>query len=283
MRTPITPTSGRFGPRLLLALALCACGGGDDPEKRTVPRDSGGAIAARDTASASCTPPPTVDTAIFSRTWAELTNHLKERGARFPLTPLNSATRTVRLCDSCAVATLTIHADEATHCTTPEQMNGETRVMAIFVLASDFPGDRQHGWGPIAKGDSIFAFASDTFGAATLAYRDSVGRVARAPDPYWAFYYCKDDHIPAGDTLAQWRHRGPAPGIQRERGKGKGDEVEDDGSYGWMACASGCCQFYTPPPNQGNEGEEDDDRGRGRGGQRQAEPGSIPYWCNRGT
>jgi hypothetical protein len=231
-----------------------------------------------------------VDTTFFHRTWVELSAHVRERGARFPFTELNSATRTVRLCDSCATAELTIHADIATQCTTPEQMNGETRVMAIFVLASDFGGDSRNGWGPIPKGDSIYAFATDTFSDATLAYRDREGRVARARNGFWAFYYCKHDRIPAGDSLVQWRDRGPPPTTRartdRAKDKDDDDEDEDDGSYGWMACASGCCQFYTPPPNQTNGEDDDDDGGggRGRGGtgdQRQVDPGPIPYWCNR--
>lgn len=245
------PAAARRPRALLIALALCACGGGD-PERRADSGDPATNVAVQDSAAPSCTSPPTVDTTYFHRTWAELGSYLRERGATFPLTQLNSSTRVVRLCDSCEVANLTIHADTATRCTMPEHLAGETRVMGIFVLASDFKGDPEHGWGPIARGDSIYAFASDTFGTATLAYRGSDGRVARAPDGQWAFYYCKDDHIPAGDTLAQWRNRRPltTARLERDKGKAKGREEEDDGSYGWMACASGCCQFYTPPPEE---------------------------------
>jgi hypothetical protein len=289
MRTPSAAplaTAARLPRALLLVLALCACGGGDDPERRADARDPATNVALQDSAAPSCTPPPAIDTTLFNGTWAELGRHLKERGARFPMTKLNSSTSEVRLCDSCAVANLTLHADAATHCTTPEQMNGETRVMAIFVLASDFKGDPRNGWEPIARGDSIYAFARDTFGAATLVYRGSDGRVVRAPDHQWAFLYCKGDHVPGDTLLALWRDRGPPPTttqLERDKGKAKGREEEDEnGQYGWMACASGCCQFYTPPPNQTSQNE--DGRGRrGTGGQRQAAGDSIPYWCHRRT
>jgi hypothetical protein len=291
MRTPHTSTPaapGRLAARLLLALALCACGGGDDADR---PADAAAPAArsdARAAAQEACSPPPTVDPRFLTGSWDALENEIRRKGGLFPDTPLNTSTRSVKLCDSCAVVSLILHADTATHGTTPEHLlTRELRVMGTLVLGEDFKGGT-HGWGPIAKGQTIFAFASDTFGPATMAYRDTVGNVATAPPGSWMFLYCNHDPIPAGDTLAQWRFRGPAPPRNANPAagaRGRGDDEEDDegGSYGWMACASGCCQFYTPPPNDNGGEDDDDDRRGGRGGaQRLMEPDTTrPYWCNR--
>jgi hypothetical protein len=277
MRTLLTPAShapGRFGCRVLLALALCACGRGDGTDKSGDAAAPARTAAVQAAAGEPCTsPPPTVDTAFFSRTWAELEKELERKGARFPDVEGNSDTATVPLCPGCSAAKLIIHAEARAYCTQPRDVEiGETRLMGVFVLDSDFQGDSS-GWGPIAKGETIYTFTSNS-GDATLVYRRGEN-AATAPAGSWAFYYC-DDGAVGTRPEAKWRPRlVPRNGQPNAR---RGGVEYDGGSYGWMACASGCCQFYTPPPNPivGDPGPRP--RPTPRAGQAPG-AGPRPTWC----
>ncbi|WP_420127735.1 hypothetical protein [Longimicrobium sp.] len=247
MRSSLTRPSGaaRLGSRLLLALALCACGGGADddaPEARQA--DAAAASASQATGPAACPAPPTVtDPKLFTGPWAVFSRHMTEIGARFA-EPSDSSTATVRFCKDCGSAEVQIVSEATTYCTTPEQMDsGGSRILAIMVLKSAYAGNPEQGWEPIPANDSIFMFAGSTDGPATLVYRSRDRRNAVvAPESSWTFYYCRDNHPRPAGARARWRPRTPVL-------PGPGDD-DGGGAYGWMACASGCCQFYTPPPNE---------------------------------
>jgi hypothetical protein len=281
------PGAARFGGGILLALALCACGGAGDAD------DARGAGSAESSASAvlasgdSCPAPPTVDPERFKGKWATLSNYIvHELGATFPNEVLpDSNTQAVKLCPNCDRVEMTILPEANTRCTPPDSLNGRPRIMGILVLKNTFTGSDSTGWETIQKNDSVFMFASSTDGRATMVYPNERGQVVVAPDTSWMFYYCQDTHQRSGRPEAKWRPRNVPVPASPSAGKGKGKDREDDddgGTYGWMACVSGCCQFYTPPPNptviltsdRANP-QAPDTVGRGRN---QA-PGKRPTWC----
>jgi hypothetical protein len=289
MRSFPTPAPGaaRFGGGLLLALALCSCGGGGEKAR---PADAT-ASAARAAGDSACPTPPAVDPARFTGEWAALSSYIVDSlGATFPNEVLpDSNTRRVRLCETCDEVPMTILPETTTYCTRPDSLNGTQRLMGILILRSTFTGSDSTGWETIQANDSIFMFASRTDGPATMVYRNDRGQAVVAPDASWMFYYCADMH-PGRRPEAKWRSRAPSGGGSpaADKGKGKGlEEGDDGGSYGWMACASGCCQFYTPPPNptitetpdQANENAPDT---VGKGRNPAAAPGQRPSWCPTG-
>lgn len=264
MRTSSAPrsTPARLGRRLLLALALCACGDSDRGGGSSRAPAGGDTASTQSAAAATCPAPPTIDDpTLLTGEWSALISYLTKQGASFPDVTGNRDTADVALCDSCTAVPLVIRSDTTTYCTTPDSLQtGRLRVMGLFVLAGDFPGG-PGGWPPLKQKDSLLVFASDTAGRATLVYRSGT-RATIAPPGSWQFYYCKDNPQRPIRAQAQWRPRAPRAG-----GPETGDE---GGTYGWLACASGCCQFYTPAP------PADDDKGRdpGQGGGR-----GRPSWC----
>ncbi|HEX2209775.1 MAG TPA: hypothetical protein VHG93_18990 [Longimicrobium sp.] len=274
--------AGRPGARLLVALALCACGGADGgaggaekegTEARAMTSQAG--APAKD-----CQQPPPVATAEqLSGPWQALLDALKAQGASIPLDSANTDTATVPLCDkTCPAVRLSIHSNVGTCGIQPETLTrGQNVFMGVFLLDGDFPGDTASGWPPLQEGDTLALFVNDT--TLTIVY-DNEGKATAAPHT-WNFFYCQD-----GETgkfpRARWRPRLLPLGGPHDKGK-DGDDG-DGGSYGWMACASGCCQFYTPPPNpivelpdQANPRARDT-VGPGRN-QGNARLGVRPTWC----
>jgi hypothetical protein len=294
MQSSLTPPSSaaRFASRLVLALALCACGGGGDADA-AAPARSADATASAARAAGDCPAPPVVDPARFKGPWEGLSRYIVgELGATFPdEVPADSNTARVRLCPNCELVRMTILPEATTYCTQPGQLDGGQRLMGILVLKETFTGSDSTGWQTIQANDSIFMFASRPDGPATMVYESDGRQVVVAPDTSWMFYYCTDAH---GGTRpeAKWRSRS-APGTTGQTaGKGKGgdddddDDDDDDGgnTYGWMACASGCCQFYTPPPNPIMTETPDNASPRapdtvGKGRNQAASPGARPSWC----
>lgn len=281
MRPSYAPRStfvGRFARPLLLALALCDCGGVGAPPNRTAagPESRTASVAQDSAAPAPCPAPPAVDPALFRGSWAVLTARLRELGASFPDLPGNSDTARVALCETCAPVDLVIRADTTTWCTTPAQLDsGQTRIMGIFILAGEFAGDSAAGWGRIRAGDSLLVFASGSSGPAPVVYRSGEQAVT-APAGSWMFHYCQDGAV-GTRPQAQWRSRLTGAGSRNAADPARRLAAEEGGSFGWMACASGCCQFYTPPPNPIIVDPVDPARGRAR----DADPGQPPTWCTR--
>ncbi|HEU4885171.1 MAG TPA: hypothetical protein VFT45_23115 [Longimicrobium sp.] len=289
-----SPSAARFGRRLLLALALCACGGGGDADDASPARTADATASAARAAGEDCPTPPAVDPARFKGPWDVLSRYLVDSlGLTFPNQVLpDSNTQKVQLCENCEMVEMTILPEATTYCTQRDSLNGGQRILGILVLRSAFtPSDSSEWKDPIQANDSIFMFASTPNGPATMVYRNDQGQAVVAPDSSWMFYYCPDVHR-GNRPEAKWRPRNvpvstTAGGPPAGKGKDEDDEENDGGgTYGWMACASGCCQFYTPPPNpimtetpgQANEHAPDT---VGRGRNRAAEPGKTPSWCLR--
>jgi hypothetical protein len=270
MRTPLAGRPGLAGltRALLLALALGACGGGDENgEKGKAPADdqARAAMATADTAAAAdtCTgPPPAFPRTVLTGSWDALQDSLSAHGVTFPNDSLNVSTASVPLCNGCSSVRVQIRSTNLTPCLTPANMKeSHPHIVGSLTLMDAFP--KQHGWDSLPAGTVLLAFARVAAGPATLVYRDSAtGNGKASPATAWMFYYCRDSHSRSKVPRAQWRPRNLSDSISNSvsgTGKGKGPEQvedgEDGGQYGWMACASGCCQFYTPPPNPITSGE----------------------------
>jgi hypothetical protein len=268
----------------VLALALAACGGGGDAGAGGESAPSADAAAARATTAAAATdtctgPPPGYALPVLTGPWTTLLDSLAADSVTFPDVTGNDDTASVKLCRNCSKVNVEIRSSNLTPCLRPEDLQGPLRRIAgIFIIQDTFPS--QNGWDTLLPGDSVFVFAN-TNGPATLVYnQDGTGKTA--PSTAWQFWYCRDGHQNGKTPQAQWRPRGTPP----TTGPGKGRDEEGGGgggSYGWMTCASGCCQFYTPPPNpiivtpgQANPRAPDTvGPGRNQG----AAPGQRPTWC----
>ncbi|HEX5871004.1 MAG TPA: hypothetical protein VFY65_11330 [Longimicrobium sp.] len=286
MRTSPAGRTGAAGLAcgLLLALTLAACpggGGNAEGEKADVNATPSAdpatemSVAAADT----CTgPPPAFGIPVLNGSWAGLLDSLSAHGVTFPETPGNDTTAMVKLCQNCDSVRVEIRASNLTPCLKPSDLQGPgRRITGLFIVQGNFPA--QNGWDALQPGDSLFAFTNSTGGPATLVYNQN-GSGKPSPSNAWMFWYCQDGHSPGNAPRAQWRPRNPStPGAPGEEEDGGG------GTYGWMACASGCCQFYTPPPNaeferttppQANPNAPD----TVGGGPNPGGPGSQkPTWC----
>lgn len=248
MRTSLAgrPGPARLGSRLLLALALCACGeAGEEGEGEALQAEEAVQTAPEgvSTAStASCTnPPPGYALSVLTGEWQTLLDSLAADSVTFPEVAGNDTTALVALCRNCPPVRVELRSSNFTPCLGPADLGSEQRrIVGMFILHDTFPA--QPGWQTIPAGDTIFAFANTIGGPATMVYRDS-SRSVTAPSKAWRFWYCQDGHS-ATAPQAQWRPRTAA-------NTGTRATTEDDGgTYGWMACISGCCQFYTPPPEE---------------------------------
>jgi hypothetical protein len=253
MRTSLAGRPGAAGLacRLLLALALAACGGGDDAGEGaradSAAVDPGAAVTAAAAADTCTGPPPAYAQPVLTGPWAGLLAALAADGVTFPDITGNDDTTAVKLCRNCGTVPVEIRASNKTPCLRPEDLNGQAqRITGMFIVLETFPA--QQGWDTLQAGDSVFVFARGN-GPATLVY-DHGGSGKTAPSTAWQFWYCRDGHTGGRTPQAQWRPRGTPPTTGPGKGKGEVGEGDGGGSYGWMACASGCCQFYTPPPNE---------------------------------
>lgn len=238
MRTPLAgrpAPRGRSGTALLLALALCACGadGGDD--EKTQPRallSAQDSTAQADTTPGCTQPPPAYPNAVLQGLWSALRDSLAKDSVTFPRDSANVAVDTVSLCKGCTKIRVELQSSNFTPCLQAEDLAGNARILGQMILLDSFPA--QKNFPAIPRGDTIFTFANAPAGPAMLIYR--VGNQARrAFSPDWQFRYCQDGH-PHTEPEAQWR---TVPSITQE---------DPGGTYGWMACASGCCQYYIKPP-----------------------------------
>ena len=258
---------------LLLTLALAACDGGG----------GGGAGEGGDTADAAqpqaalsktggdgnCSPPPIIPNSLVvpGASWANLEKFLTDSAVTFPDTPDNTAVATVPLCPGagCGSTSLRLQSTDRTFCLDSVRAN-QQRIAGRMTVLTPYPGGG--GVDPLPAQAVIYMLSRGNPGryqVATLVYNNN-GQVKQMPPGSWRFYYCADGEV-GTKPRAQWRpetvtHGGGTRG-PRDGGGGGG------GTYGWMACANGCCQFYTPPPS--TEFPELPDKGN--------TPDSIPPWC----
>jgi hypothetical protein len=265
MRTSLAGRSGLAGltRALLLALALGACGGGDtDGGGGATTGDTAASVAQASVAAAdTCTtPPPAFSVALLNgRPWSELIDSLNAAGVQFPDTTGNDSILAVKLCKSpgCTPVRMAIRSSSFTPCLKPGDLTGSRpRIMGEYVLQEPFNPPAGSGWHPIPQDSSVFVFVHASGAPATMVYAHN-GQTRMGPAGGWQFWYCQDGDSAAHKIpQAQWRPRGTPPSGSTgpanppKGGAGQVEEEEDTGSYGWMACASGCCQFYTPPPNE---------------------------------
>jgi hypothetical protein len=249
---------------LLLALALGACGGGDE---RAAAADSAQVAENRGRSPAGggapdCPPPPVLPDSVLRGSWASLLGWLSQEGVTFPATPDNVAVGAAPLFVNTLPVQLQLQSTAQTYCLTGNQAS-ERRIAGMMILLQDFPGSGPLP--PMSQGDSIFLFSRGSPGAqqpATLVYRQA-DAVAQFPGPAgWMFIYCSDGHTntqPASQfrTVADTQavQTSPAGGgaAGAAQGSPPGGEGPGGGTYSWLACANGCCQFYTPPPTGGGD------------------------------
>jgi hypothetical protein len=261
--------AARAGRRLLLLLAVAACGGGGDAPPRAEPADRDVSARADTTAGTGvqCAPSPAVNPALLSDTtkWARLTSWRVQSGVAFADANADSTRAWVRLCAGCNPVKLRIVSENRTYCNSPGSLHDTTRIAGVWAVEEGTV--TPPGWGvTFSPGDSIFVFAHDTASSAILAYR--VGnRVHRAPANAWSFHYCQHGGPGFNQPRARWRDRGTDHVVTVPGNGGPPDvpgppgDSDPPGTYGWMACASGCCQFYIPPILE----EDGDPPGKGGG------------------
>lgn len=262
-----TGAAGSPARRLLLAVALAiaaaACRGDAEPEGGGTAADTA-AVVQDALAADTCTgPPPAFAQAVLNGSWQGLIDSLNAYAVTFPDIQGNDDTTSVALCATCGAVEVEIRSSNLTPCLQPGDLRGQSRILGAFILLETFPA--QAGWDTIPAGDTIFTFARTPGGNAQLAYRRG-DRVKTAPSTAWRFWYCQDGHTNPKVPRAQWRDIPLAttpPGQEKE-------VEEDTRQYGWMACASGCCQFYASPP--GDPSPEP-------GGPDAPGVGGNPRWC----
>lgn len=283
MRTSLAgrPRPAGLASRLLLALALCACGGGDD---------TGGAQAGEDTqrqaalstaaATDTCTgPPPSYAQTVLTGPWQALLDSLAANGVSFDSVPGNDTTAVVKLCRNCDSVAVEIRSSNLTPCLSPGDLRGQQTITGMFIVRDTFPQQQQ--WDTLYPGDTLFTFTNSIAGPATLVYnRNGTGKAS--PSNAWMFWYCQDGAQNGKTAQAQWRPRGTPP-VDSLPGQGVGGGEDDGGgTYGWMACAAGCCQFYTPPPNENSTQTTPvvaSPNAPNTVGYGQSQGPQKPYWC----
>lgn len=279
MRDPQQPRRRWPGPALgllLTALALAGCGRGDGTAERadtTVTADSAQLRLAR-ADSAECEAPPSPPPSLLrpGASWAALEAWLAQNQITFPDTPENIAVDTVPMCLGCTSVGVRLQSTDRTYCLTKQQ-SAQQRIAGRLTLLDTFPA--QNGYQTIPRGAQVYMFSRGTPGMvqpATVVYKYN-DAVTHAPPTAWRFYYC--DHQLGGTRPgAQWRPEDTTP---RPPGDGDNGGGNGGGTYGWMACANGCCQFYTPPPimtpDPANEHAPDTVPPHGPGGM------PPPKWC----
>ncbi|HEX2078342.1 MAG TPA: hypothetical protein VHG08_11555 [Longimicrobium sp.] len=255
---PPPGAAARTARCLLLALALAACGsGGGDQQSAGAPEEPERPAPAGGQAD-TCPPPPVVDTMLFHGPFEALARRLQETRVTFlNRHPNDSTTALVKLCEDCNPVKMTIVSERRTGCLQADSLREQTRIAGVFVV--DSGSVTPPGWGrSFNPRDSLLVFARDTLAPAKLVYRlpsttggDTVGV---APNNPWTFRYCTDSHQRGMGPQGKWRQYVPSPAAAPGRSENEGERT-----YGWMACASGCCQFYIPPPPT-----PDPEKGKGR-------------------
>lgn len=288
MRNPQQPRRRWPGPvtGLLLALALAACPGGDDtPQPGTAGGDSAQLrLASGPAGDTTCTPPPSPPDSLLRNgaSWSALEQWLAANNVSFPEDPANVSVDTVPLCKDCSSVGLRLQATNSTFCLKPAD-SGQLRIAGrMTVLQTYLPQAPPLGIkDTIPAGSVVYMFSRGTPAAvqlATLVYAhaDSVREIKPGN---WRFYYCPHDTV-ITHPAAQWRPEDSIPQQQATTADVQGEE--GGGSYAWMSCANGCCQFYTPPPMQ----EFPDLPEVGRTPNEQPGNGRrlpIPKWCQGGS
>lgn len=236
---------------LLLALVLGACPGGDTGEKDdpSVAADSTQTQeAAASRVAATCEPPPVTPDSLLrnGQPWAQLEAWLATHQVTFPDDSANVAVASVPLCPQCDSVRVELRSTNRTYCMTVGNA-AQRRIAGQMTLLAPFAG--KDSIQQLPAGTRILMFSKGSPQApqpATLVYNYQ-GNVTQMPAAaLWKFYYC-EDLVGGTRPEAQWRK--DRDHCQR-RGQGPKDDFEGPGggTYGWMACANGCCQFYTPPP-----------------------------------
>ncbi|HSU12494.1 MAG TPA: hypothetical protein VLK66_00225 [Longimicrobium sp.] len=255
----------RSGRLLLGAAAVLACVLAAGPAE-ALDSPPGGAQA--------CTPTIPADTFISTRGgqgWQRVADYMKAAGANFDLGVMD--TQPVKLCNtsgdpSCLPKVLQIRSEHLAMCLDAAAFNGQLRIVGMVV--GQGPGSLPaYGFGPanISGGgsnrDSVYLFVRNDSVFALFRTTGDVTAFAPQPGlvtPGWAFFFHAPDTPPAG-TWALWRAdttlasysgayspvralRRGGPAAPDAGGEAAAGAVQTTLSYGWMACAAGCCQFH---------------------------------------
>lgn len=144
--------------------------------------------------------------------------------------------RLVKACAKCTPADVTLFPESRTLNLRADAFPEGMRVMGRLVR-HDKTVAPELGFPEDAASDTAYLMVTSPTRAVVM-YRNLEGRIAFSEQ--WGFRPNPDGHVWTEPT-ARWR--------QRVTAGAAGAPVDEGGQYGWMACASGCCQFYTPPPN----------------------------------
>jgi hypothetical protein len=166
--------------------------------------------------------------------WARAAGYL----SRLNFTLGVSDRRLVKGCSTCTPADVTIAAEFRTMYLRADAFPEGMRVMGRLVR-HDNTVSAELGFPADAAGDTAYLMVTSPTRAVVM-YRNTEGRIAFT-EP-WGFRPNPDGHVWTEPT-ARWRDRVTTVAAGDTLTSGPG------GPYGWMACANGCCQFYTPPPN----------------------------------
>lgn len=191
-----------------------------------------------DLLAAASTPAPTpaVDpvrdfTLAPNQPWTRAQGYLSRLNFSFGV----SDRRLVKGCHACTPADVTLAPESRSLYLRADAFPEGMRVMGRLVR-HDRTVAPELGFPEDAAGDTAYLMVTSPTRAVVM-YRNTQGQIAFT-EP-WGFRPNPDGHVWTEPT-ARWRDRVTA---------GASGAPLDGPTYGWMACASGCCQFYTPPPN----------------------------------
>ncbi|HEX2203375.1 MAG TPA: hypothetical protein VHG91_08755, partial [Longimicrobium sp.] len=168
-------------------------------------------------------------------------------------------TGNVKVCEECNAFRARVVSEKRSYCLKESDLQGSLRLVGMMVALEPPVGKQPSGFGPQNKGDALYLFARGTQAYVMYQARSLPNQPAGDTSvvvPAWSFHFCADGgHGNRSKAAARWipdtvtEITGDAAQV-----KGKDDDVVGGGggqlSYGWMACANGCCQFYGPPPQQ---------------------------------
>jgi hypothetical protein len=244
------PSAGWLARTLVLALALAACrrDGGDTASPPGSPAQDAQTLASSGRrAPPDCEgPPPAITRDTLEGSWANFQLWLTAHGVQFSDSTMDSTVAHVQLSPKARADSMAISSEFRTPCLEKDRLDS-MRIAGVYELRDSVTVPE---WGhTFQNGDRIYVFAGgrDTT-TATLAYRLGEN-VALAPDTAWAFRYCPERGQGRRKPQGRWRDS-----LNKPHGNGpREDPGPGPGTYGWIACASGCCQFYIPPQPIGDD------------------------------
>ena len=254
MRDPVRAWTRGAALLFTLALAACGGGGGSGDGEASAGSDSAAAAAEARTAAAgpnaNCDPPPAATFQPVSGVpWSQVQAYLQQ----LQWADDSAAVGDVQLCARCTKFSTRVVSEARSYCTRKQDL-AQLRAIGVMKALQPPTGQQPSGFGPQNKGDSLYLFARGDSAYVIYQARSQPNNPAGDTTVVaagWSFHFCADGgHGTRSKAAAQWRPDTLATTTTQTRGKGEVGSGGGQLSYGWMACANGCCQFYGPPPAQ---------------------------------